>query len=246
MQVLVPSPTPPPPPPAPLPPAFPSLVPPALQWFTSAPGSDAFLTLAYTGGSGAATASASPTGKAASVPDRALSCFLVPRWLPDGSRNAGFLVLRLKEKLGDRSNASSEVQYDNAAGYLVGRLGRGVPTIMEMVVHTRLDCALGSAGLMRQVTRNALRYAVGRTAFGGRLVDAPAMRAVLADLCVEGEAAVATSVYMADVFDECVRSPDDADQQAFRRLATAVAKYYICKRAPEVAYEALEGIGGNG
>lgn len=154
--------------------------------------------------------------------------------------------MRLKDKLGDRSNASSEVQYDNAVGYLTGRLGRGVPTILEMVVHTRLDCALGSAGLMRQAVRNALWYATGRSAFGTRLSDAPAMQALLGDLCVESEAAVQTSMHMAHVFDECHRNPGDADNQAFRRLAVAVAKYFICKRCPEVVYEALEGIGGNG
>lgn len=121
-----------------------------------------------------------------------VSCFLIPRWLPDGSRNVGFRVTRLKDKMGDKSNASSEVEYDNAWGVMIGEPGRGVPTILEMVVHTRLDCALGSASLMHQAVQNAVHHAGQRAAFGAALIDQPAMVGVLADLCVESEAATIT------------------------------------------------------
>lgn len=202
--------------------------------FTSAPMSDAFLTLAYV---------PSVSGDKTS---QALSCFLVPRWLNDGTRNSGFRIMRLKDKLGDRSNASSEVEYDNAVGYLLGPLGRGVPTILEMVVHTRLDCTLGSAGLMRQAVRNAAYYCRHRSAFGMTLTDAPMMQVVLSDLAVESEAAVWLALSMAHVFDLSVASPGDADLQAFRRLSVAAAKYFNCKQAPSVVYEAMESVGGIG
>ena len=194
------------------------------KWFTSAPMSDAFLTLAQVEGVG-------------------LSCFLVPRWLPDGTRNAGFRIIRLKEKLGDHSNASSEVEYANAWGVMVGAPGKGVRTIVEMVVHTRLDCAIGSAALMRQCAQLAAHHAATRDAFGSRLASAPLMRAVLADLAVETEAANALWPRLAHAFE---RSAEDAHEAAFRRLATAIAKYWVCKRAPSVAYEAMECLGGNG
>lgn len=152
--------------------------------------------------------------------------------------------MRLKEKLGDRSNASSEVEYDGAIGFLAGERGAGVPAILEMVVHTRLDCALGSAALMRQAARAAVRYCSERRAFGTLLVAAPAMRAVLADLCVESEAAVWMAMLLARAFEDGRTSGVDARAASFRRLATAVAKYWVCKRAPVVVGEALECIGG--
>lgn len=127
-----------------------------------------------------------------------------------------------------------------------GPLGKGVRTILEMVVHTRLDCTLGSAGLMRQAVRNTIWYAAHRSAFGTVLAGAPAMQSLLADLAVESEAAVWTAMKLAALFQQCVEQPGDARLQAFRRLATAVAKFYVCKRCPNVVYEALEGIGGNG
>lgn len=214
------------------------------KWFTSAPMCDAFLTLAYSTprvGEHAAAMTGAPTSDG-------LSCFLVPRWLPSGQRNTGFRVVRLKDKLGDRSNASSEVEYDNAVGYMVGPPGRGVPTILEMVVHTRLDCALGSAGLMRQAVRAALHYTSQRRAFGAVLTDQPAMRAVLADLLVESGAAMVLSLGCARLFDDCMRldAGDKSKLQSFRRLAVALVKYYICKRTPGVVTEASECIGGNG
>lgn len=193
------------------------------KWFTSAPMSDAFLTLGQT--------------------KEGVSCFVVPRWLPDGSRNAGFTVQRLKDKLGDKSNASSEVEYRSAWGTMLGEPGRGVRTIVEMVVHTRLDCVIGSAALMRLAAQHAARHAAGRSAFGRMLLDQPLMRAVLADLSLESEAAMATWLRLARALDQAHK---DKGEAAFARLATAVAKYYVCKRAPLVAYEAMECHGGNG
>lgn len=193
------------------------------KWFTSAPMSDAFLTLAQT--------------------KEGMSCFVVPRFLPNGVRNAGFTVQRLKEKLGDKSNASSEVEYRNAWGLLLGEPGRGVRTIVEMVVHTRLDCVIGSAALMRLSAQQAAWHAHGRVAFGRKLMEQPLMRGVLADLALESEAAVATWLRLARAFDH---ARNDTVEAAFVRLATAVSKYYICKRAPLVAYEAMECHGGNG
>lgn len=193
------------------------------KWFTSAPMSDAFLTLAQT--------------------KEGVSCFLVPRWLPDGSRNDGFTVQRLKEKLGDKSNASSEVEYRGAWGCMLGEAGRGVRTIVEMVVHTRLDCIIGSAALMRLSTQQAVQHTSSRSAFGRVLAQQPLMRGVLADLALESEAAMAIWLRLARAFD---RLATDKTEAAFARLATAVSKYYICKRAPQVAYEAMECHGGNG
>jgi len=193
------------------------------KWFTSAPMSDLFLTLAQ-----------APGG---------LSCFLVPRVLPDGSRNAFFLQ-RLKDKLGNKSNASGEVEYDGAVGWLVGEEGRGVATIIEMVNMTRLDCALMAAGGMRVATAQALHHATHRQAFGRSLRDQPAMRNVLADLAVDSEAATAVTMRVAGAVDRAVRG--DRGEAAFRRLALSVTKYWLCKRLASHTVEALECLGGNG
>ena len=196
------------------------------KWFTSAPMSDAFLTLAQAhDGSG-------------------VSCYLVPRILPDGTRNAGLRFLRLKDKIGDRSNASGEVEYSNAWGVQIGQSGKGVRTIVEMVVHTRLDCTIGSAALMRQSAQLAAHHCAQRHAFGTRLADAPLMRSVLLDLAAETEAANALWPRLAAAFDATRR--DDPAEAAFRRIATAVGKYSVCKRAPGVVCEAMECLGGNG
>jgi putative acyl-CoA dehydrogenase len=192
------------------------------KWFCSAPMCDAFLILAQ-----------APAG---------LSCFLLPRWRPDGSRNA-FHLLRLKDKLGNRSNASTEVEFRRASARLIGEEGRGIAAIMEMVRHTRLDCALGSAASMRKAVAEATHHAAHRWAFGRLLIDQPLMRNVLADLCLESEAATALALRLAHAFD---RSPEDAREQKFARIATAIAKYWITKRAPAVVAEALECLGGNG
>jgi putative acyl-CoA dehydrogenase len=187
------------------------------KWFTSAPMSDLFLVLAQL--------------------DEGVSCFLVPRVLPDGSRNV-FLLQRLKDKLGDRSNASSEVEFDETTAWLVGEPGRGVPTIIEMVNMTRLDCVLGSAATVRAALTQAIHHADHRRAFGALLVDQPLMQNVLADLAVESEAATALAIRLAAAV--------DAGESAFLRLAGAAAKFWVCKRAPGVVAEALEVLGGNG
>jgi putative acyl-CoA dehydrogenase len=192
------------------------------KWFCSAPMSDAFLTLAQA--------------------DRGLSCFLVPRVLPDGMRNP-FQIQRLKDKLGNRSNASSEVEFRGTLARMVGEEGRGVRTILEMVHHTRLDCVSGSAGLMRQALSQALHHARHRNVFGRRLVDQALMECVLADLALESEAATALMLRLARAFDE---APACEPERAFARLATAVAKYWVCKRAPAMIAEAMECLGGNG
>ncbi len=191
------------------------------KWFCSAPMSDAFLVLAQ-----------APGG---------LSCFFVPRVLPDGSRNA-FRLQRLKDKLGNRSNASSEVEFEGTSGWLVGEEGRGVATIVQMVTQTRLDCVIGTAAGMRQAVAEAAWHVRHRSAFGSLLVDQPAMTAVVADLALESEAATVTAMRLARAYDV------DADdrERAFRRLATAVSKYWVCKRGPGHAAEALECLGGNG
>ncbi|HVL81047.1 MAG TPA: isovaleryl-CoA dehydrogenase [Actinomycetota bacterium] len=190
------------------------------KWFCSAPMCDAFLVLAQ-----------APAG---------LSCFLLPRFTPDGEPNA-FRLQRLKDKLGNRSNASSEVEFEGAWAHLVGEEGRGVRTIIEMVNHTRLDCVLGSASGMRLGTVHAIWHASHRSAFGAPLVEQPLMREVLADLALESEAATVTAMRLARAYDS-----QEPQEVAFRRLATAVAKYWICKRAPVHAAEALECLGGNG
>ena len=197
------------------------------KWFTSAPMSDAFLTLARIDG------------------DEDLSCFLVPRWLPSGSKNDGLQFQRLKNKLGDRSNASSEVEYRDAFGILLGDKGRGVPTIIEMVSLTRLDCVLGSAGLQRQAAMRAFHHASHREAFGAPLIDQPIMQSVLADLAVESEANVAVAMRLASAFD-AQYADSNQDEARFARLAVAISKYFVCKRSPAFIAEALECHGGNG
>ena len=192
------------------------------KWFCSAPMCDAFLVLAQ-----------APDG---------LSCFLLPRVLPDGTRN-GFRIQRLKDKLGDRSNASSEIELDGAWAQLVGEEGRGVRTIVEMVVHTRLDCVLGSAAGMRQAVEQATHHTAHRLAFGKPLAEQPLMENVLADLCIESEAATITAMRLARAYD---RRAEDTAEAAFARIATAIAKYWVCKRGPGHAAEALECLGGNG
>jgi putative acyl-CoA dehydrogenase len=170
-----------------------------------------------------------------------VSCFFVPRVLPDGTRNALYLQ-RLKDKLGNRSNASSEVEFDDTYGVLVGEEGRGIPTILEMGVYTRFDCATGAAGIMHQCVAQAIHHARHRSAFGKLLADQPLMRNVLADLSLECEAATALALRLARAFD----SQQDEEEAALRRVLTPVAKYWICKRAPMVGVEAMEVLGGNG
>ncbi|GGJ21668.1 acyl-CoA dehydrogenase family protein [Streptomyces brasiliensis] len=190
------------------------------KWFCSAPMSDGFLVLAQ-----------APGG---------LTCFLVPRVLADGSRNT-FLIQRLKDKLGNRSNASSEVEFDGTWARRVGEEGRGVRTIIEMVAATRLDCVLGSAGLMRQAVAQAVHHCTYREAFGGRLIDKPLMRNVLADLALESEAATALALRLAAAYD------DGSEQEhALLRLAVPAAKYWVTKRCTPVTVEAAECLGGNG
>jgi putative acyl-CoA dehydrogenase len=199
------------------------------KWFCSAPMSDIFLVLAQT--------------------DEGLSCFLLPRVLPDGSRNA-FHIQRLKDKLGNHSNASSEVEFHGAWARMVGEPGRGVPTIIEMVGHTRLDCVIGSAAGMRTGVVNAIWHTDHRSAFGRLLSEQPLMRNVLADLCVESEATTALAMRLARAYDEAREDADSgedtSDAQLFKRLATAVGKYWTCKRAPNHAFESLECLGGAG
>jgi putative acyl-CoA dehydrogenase len=199
------------------------------KWFCSAPMSDFFLVLAQT--------------------DEGLSCFLMPRILPDGARNA-FHIQRLKDKLGNRSNASSEVEFHGAWARMVGEPGRGVPTIIEMVGHTRLDCVIGTAAGMRVGVVNAIHHAAHRSAFGKTLIDQPLMRNVLADLCLESEATTALAMRLAHAYDDAHEDADagedSSDAQLFKRLATAVGKFWTCKRAPNHAFESLECLGGAG
>ncbi len=193
------------------------------KWFCSAPMCDMFLILAQ-----------APEG---------LSCFLLPRVLPDGTRNAMYLR-RLKDKLGNRSNASAEVEYENAVAWPVGELGRGVPTIIEMVSSTRLDCIIGSAATIRQAVVEAAHHARHRKVFGVTLADQPAMRAVLADLALESEAATLLAMRLAAAADRAARG--DPAEAALLRLMLPAAKHWICKRTPLVVAEALECLGGNG
>jgi putative acyl-CoA dehydrogenase len=192
------------------------------KWFCSAPMCDAFLVLAQA--------------------EKGLTCFLLPRWTPAGDRNR-FYIQRLKEKLGNRSNASSEVEFHQAWAHLVGEEGRGVQTIIEMVNHTRLDCAIAAAALMRQALVQAAHHAGHRRAFGKLLMEQPLMRNVLADLAVESEAATLLMARVARSFDA---RQADARERAFCRIATAIAKYWLCKRSPAHVGEALECLGGNG
>ena len=191
------------------------------KWFTSAPMNDVFLLLAQAEGG--------------------LSCFLVPRVLPDGTRNL-LDVVRLKDKLGNRSNASSELELDGTLAVRLGDEGRGVRTIIEMVAATRLDCVLGSASLMRRAVAEAAWHVAHRSAFGARLADQPLMRNVVADLALESEAATSLALRLAAAVDR----PDDAHEVALRRIALPLAKFWVCKRTPGVTAEALECLGGNG
>ncbi|HLA20691.1 MAG TPA: isovaleryl-CoA dehydrogenase, partial [Pseudolabrys sp.] len=190
------------------------------KWFLSVPMCDAFLILAQ-----------SPKG---------LSCFLMPRWTPDGERNA-IRIFRLKDKLGNRSNASSEVEFDGAYAQLVGEEGRGIPIMIEMAGYTRLDCAVGSSSLMRQAVAQAIHHASHRTAFQRRLIDQPLMSNVLADIALESEAATVLSMRLARAYDE-----SDETSVVFRRVVTPAAKFWICKRTPYVTFEAMEVLGGSG
>ncbi|HVO53937.1 MAG TPA: acyl-CoA dehydrogenase family protein [Solirubrobacterales bacterium] len=193
------------------------------KWFMSAPMCDAFLVLAQA--------------------DGGLSCFLFPRWTPDGERNR-FRLQRLKDKLGNRSNASSEIEFDAASAWLVGEEGAGVRTIIEMVNHTRLDCVLGGATGMRAGVAQAIHHAAHRSVFGRVLVEQPLMRNVLADLAIESEAATISALRLARAYDEALAGDEEAAH--LKRVANAVLKYWICKRAPMHAGECLECLGGNG
>jgi putative acyl-CoA dehydrogenase len=191
------------------------------KWFCSAPMSDAFLTLAYT--------------------DKGLTCFLAPRWTPDGERNAIHLM-RLKDKLGDRANASAEIEYHDAYAEMVGEEGRGVRTIIEMVHYTRFDCILAPAAYMRQAVANALWHAAHRTAFQRKLIDQPLMRSLLADMAIESEAATALAFCIARSLDGSA----DERAAAFARIATPIGKYWVNKRVVNLSYEAMEVHGGGG
>ena len=191
------------------------------KWFFSAPQCDAHLVLAQE--------------------DAGLSCFLLPRILADGTRNA-VRINRLKDKLGNRSNASAEVEFDGAHAWRVGEAGRGVATILEMVQHTRLDCALATAGMMRAAVARAIHHARHRIAFGRKLVEQPLMTEVLADLALESEAATALSMRLARAYD----APEGHPERALARILTPAAKYWVCKRGPALAAEAMEVLGGNG
>ena len=196
------------------------------KWFYSAPQCDAHLVLAQ------ATDAAGGEG---------LTCFLVPRHEPDGTRNA-VRVQRLKDKVGNRSNASSEVEFHGAWGRRLGDVGRGVPTIVEMGTYTRLDCVVGTAGMMREAVVQAIHHARHRSTFGVALVDQPLMASVLADLAIESEAATALALRLARAFD----AGDDEAETRFRRVMTSASKYWVCKRGPALAAEAMEVLGGNG
>jgi putative acyl-CoA dehydrogenase len=198
------------------------------KWFFSAPQCDAHLVLAREAG------------------EAGLSCFFVPRFAPDGSKNA-VQVQRLKDKLGNRSNASSEVEFVNAYGIMVGEPGRGVPTIIEMANYTRLDCVIGSAALMRAALIHAIHHARHRMAFGRHLAEQPLMRNVLADLSLESEAATVLFMHLASAFEnESGNAGANLAVRAWRRIVTPAAKFWVCKRAIEFTGEAMEVWGGNG
>ena len=199
------------------------------KWFFSAPMCDAHLVVARMGEGG---------GQA---------CFYVPRWRPDGSRNA-VRVQRLKDKVGNRSNSSSEVEFEDAWGILMGEEGRGIPTIIEMATYTRLNCVLGSAAILRSATVQALAYARRRSVFGRRLAEQPLMRTVLADLALESEAALQIAMRLAQAYE---RGSDDGSggdplERAWKRIMTPAAKFWVCKRGVELTGEAMEVLGGNG
>ncbi|HTN29725.1 MAG TPA: acyl-CoA dehydrogenase family protein [Pseudomonas sp.] len=191
------------------------------KWFCSAPMCDAFLTLAQT--------------------ENGLSCFLLPRHRPDGTRNQLY-IQRLKNKLGNWANASSEIEYRGALAWMIGEEGRGVPTIIEMVAMTRFDCMVGSSSLMRQALTQAMHHCAHRQVGGKPLIEQPLMQNVLADLALESEAALALTLRMGRALD----NPDDPQEAHFARLVTAIGKYWICKRAPEMVAEASECLGGAG
>ena len=195
------------------------------KWFTSAPMCDAFLVLAQT--------------------DNGLSCFLVPRWRPDGSKNP-IQVQRLKNKMGNVSNASSEIELRGALGWMVGDEGRGVPAIIEMVAMTRFDCMVGSTSGQRQAVAQAVNHAMGRAAFGKTLIDQPLMRNVLADLQLEVEGSLAITMRMGEALDNTTLDPTNEHEKLLLRLGLPAGKYWICKRTPFHAYEAMECLGGNG
>lgn len=192
------------------------------KWFTSAPMSDSFLTLAYSA-------------------DEELSCFMIPRWISPTERNVGLRFQRLKAKMGDKSNASSEVEYNNAIGYLLGEAGGGVKTIMQMVNHTRLLCTIGSCAIMAPSVSHAVHHATHRKAFGGKLIDTPLMQNVLSDLMLEVEGSMALAQRVAHSFDNQSGLSKD-----YVRVAVALGKYIICKRTPAVVNESMECLGGNG
>ncbi|MEX0729962.1 MAG: isovaleryl-CoA dehydrogenase [Aquisalimonadaceae bacterium] len=192
------------------------------KWFLSAPMSDAFLVLART--------------------DAGPGCFLMPRWRPDGTLNA-IRIQRLKDKLGNRSNASAEVEFQDAWAWMLGEEGRGIATIIEMVAQTRLDCLIGSAALMRQAVVQAVHHANYRQAFGRRLVEQPLMQTVLADLALESEAAILLGLRVAHAMDRSAANPQEA---MLARVVSAIGKYWVCKRAPGHVYEAMECLGGGG
>ena len=191
------------------------------KWFCSAPMSDGFLVLAQT--------------------DAGLGCFLMPRWTPDGELNS-FQIQRLKDKLGNWSNASGEIEFNKAFSYLLGDEGRGINTILEMVAMTRFDCMIGSAALMRQALAQAMHHCSYRQSFGKPLIEQPAMVSVLADLCVESEAALLLTLRVAQALDNAT---DEHSQQMVRSL-TPVGKFWICKRTPAMVYECMECLGGSG
>ncbi|MHC3436103.1 acyl-CoA dehydrogenase family protein [Delftia lacustris] len=196
------------------------------KWFFSAPMCDAHLVVARMGEGG---------GQA---------CFYVPRWRPDGTKNA-VRVQRLKDKVGNRSNSSSEVEFEDAWGILMGEEGRGIPTIIEMATYTRLNCVLGSAAVLRSATVQALAYARRRSVFGKRLAEQPLMRSVLADLALESEAALQIAMRLAQAYE---RGGDEGDplERAWKRIMTPAAKFWVCKRGVELTGEAMEVLGGNG
>lgn len=197
------------------------------KWFFSAPMCDAWLVLANT--------------------DNGMCCFLVPKWRPDGSRNPirnQVHIQRLKDKLGDKSNASSEVEFRGAYGQMIGPEGRGVPTILDMVMHTRLDCMTGSAGIVRQAVAQAVHHAAYRKAFGKKLIEQPLMQNVLADLALESEAMLALMMRASRAVDASHHG--DTQEKLFARIVTGVGKYWICKRAPSAINEAQECLGGAG
>ena len=199
------------------------------KWFTSAAMSDGFLTLAKVGNSA----------------DALPSCFLVPRWLPDGSRNAGFYITRMKNKLGDRSNASSEVEYHDCSAFPVGEEGKGVRTILQMVQLTRLDCCIGAAGGMRRALQVALNHTSTRSAFGAPLAQQPLMEQLLAELCAEAEAHTLSTMRLAQAYGNSMAAKEGSESELFR-AGVAVMKYYSTKAVPHFTYECLEALGGNG